>query len=1008
MNTNHNCKNTCCVNLFNQYTVIRKCAIMLIAFSAFAMTSAYGQTPIFLNASGKTTITDCSQTYTFYDSGGDNGNYGNNENFTYIFESCNAINISFESLTTEESYTDCPNYDFLLIYNGTISNENLITRGQSGCTSSLSLNTEYTANSGILIIKWKSDGSTNAAGWKAIISCSGLPCMPNTLTYNTTSNCLGGSASAAPASTNAYSTTVTNVIPTCSNLPVFLGWNTAQNGSGTNYVAGDNISLLHNNITLYAQYSECEPHTITSGNGETYNVPFCSYGSNNIPRSSYSQMIYTKDQITASGYTERGLIQKICFDYVGTDPQTMTFDLYMANTSYTYFNTTNWKTGLEPVAINKTITFTPGWVEIELDNEFLWDGTNNLLIAMHSKTEPTSTVNFKYLNCEKNVVKYQYSTNNLYELSQEHIPAESSWSNTRAEAKTLPNLKLCIAPYCEPPTFLFTTASASCALGSSYVLTTLFSLSNLTARPVTYTCNPAEATISGTTITPHVGGEITITAHIDAYNGNCEADATATLTVTCTEPSFEFSQHGVFCTIGNSVSAPAYTTNSTSSDITYSSGNEAIATVNPSSGAVTGVSEGYTTITAQLASSGNYCQKTATFVVYVSPDENCMPFTSGNCSVHLPDHCESPFYTNNYYTQSYVQMLYPAEELRASGLSTGKINKIAFHYYGRPTGDPNFIQKFRLFIAHTSATSLYDNWATPSSEFEKKFDGEKSFVPDSWIYIELTDGFDWDGTSNILIAINTYETDLPPTCQFCTRNSDQLARYVGKQSSEIGGATEIPLNASTKLPSFDGSASMYRADIKFCQDASTIILPIELSRFEADCNNNRVDITWSTESEKNNEAFIVERSHNAIVFTEIARISGSVNSIETINYQYTDENPNSGDNYYRLVQIDTDGTRTQSEIIVAKCRDNKPDDMQVEAYPNPFNDELTISLYNFDGQNTTIEIFDMLGKTIATKTIANPGNYYETTLNLDGFPKAAYSVRISANGATINKLVIKN
>ncbi len=50
----------------------------------------------------------------------------------------------------------------------------------------------------------------------------------------------------------------------------------------------------------------------------------------------------------------------------------------------------------------------------------------------------------------------------------------------------------------------------------------------------------------------------------------------------------------------------------------------------------------------------------------------------------------------------------------------------------------------------------------------------------------------------------------------------------------------------------------------------------------------------------------------------------------------------------------------------------------------------------------------MLGKTIATKTITNPGNYYETTLNLDGFPKAAYSVRISANGATINKLVIKN
>lgn len=997
MNTKANITNTSIINILDIGVFMRRCAIAFLI--AFSFVGAYGQsTTIILNetSNGKNTYVQPSTTYYFYDSGGESGKYGNRENFTYTFESCNPVKITFVSFSTENYSDKLKLYD-----NGT--NETI-------CQGEV-LPSTYTATSGKLQISWQSDNTSTYPGWKAKITCIGSnTCSSHTLTYNTIANCTG-TANNAPSSVTASGTVVTSSIPTCSTAPYFVGWNTQQDGRGIRYYSGENISLLNNDITLYAQYSECEENIITAtGDPSTsYNVPFCSNGDFYSPRSSYSQMLYTRELLsTATGYEGGALIQKISFYYEGYENQNMEFDLYMANSTCVNLNTWH-NSGLTLVA-SKNITFTPGWVDIELDNDFLWDGTHNLIIAMHNKTQ-IGSYQHRTFYCHDdrngtNTVRYQYNRYNLISLNSDNYP-DGIGTGTKSTI-TLPDIKFCMIPYCEPPTFLFSTSSATCALGGSYDLTALFSLSNPTGRSVTYTCNPAEATISGTTITPLVGGEITITAHIDAHNGNCEADATATLTVTCTEPSFEFSQHGVFCTIGNSVSAPAYTTNSTSSDITYSSGNEAIATVNPSSGAVTGVSEGYTTITAYLASSGNYCQKTATFVVYVSPDENCMPFTSGNCSVHLADHCESPFYTNNYYTQSYVQMLYPAEELRASGLSTGKINKIAFHYYGRPTGSPNFSQKFRLFIAHTSATSLYDNWATPSSEFVKKFDGEKSFVPDSWTYIELTDGFDWDGTSNILIAINTYETDLPPTCQFCTRNSDQLARYVGKQSSEIGGATEIPLNASTKLPSFDGSASMYRADIKFCQDASTIILPIELSKFEANCNNNRVNITWTTESEKNNEAFIIERSQDAIDFTEIARIGGSVNSIETINYQYTDENPNTGDNYYRLVQIDIDGTRTQSEIIVAKCHGNKLDNMQVEAYPNPFNDELTISLYNFNGQNTSIEIFDMLGKTIATKTIATPGNYYETTLNLDGFPKATYSVRISANGATINKLVVKN
>ncbi len=996
MNTNPNCKDTCNIDIHNIDITILKRTFAFAAIIVLSFVSAYGQVSINLTSSNNnlSTAIVCGTKYYFYDSGGPGNNYSNNEDYKYTFTSSSPIYMHINYIETETKY------DQLKIYNSAdIIDANLIATIDGDQT-----NLEFLITTGILVIKWKSDAGSNYRGWDAEIGCA----EPHTLTYNTNANCIGGSASGAPIGTTGLSATITNTIPTCSTFPAFLGWNTFQDGSGTNYIGGDNISLSSSDITLYAQYTDCSKYTIINGDdGTTYNLPFCSYITyGSYPRTSYSQMLYTKDEINASGFTGQSLIRKIYFDYHGTDNQEMTFDIYMCNTNFTSFGY-NWATGLQTVATNKTITFTPGWVEIELDDEFIWDGTSNLVIALHAKTQASSGWNRRFNYKSRSAsVKYQYSSGQYFDLSPEHIPAET-WTAV-TETNTLPNLKLCMAPYCDPPAFLFTTAAAERALGSSYNLTDIFTLNNPTGRPVTYTCNPAEATISGTTITPLVGGEITITAHIDAHNGNCEADATATLTVTCTEPSFEFSQYGVFCTISNSVSAPSYTTNSTSTSVTYSSSNEAVATVNPSTGVVTGVSEGYTTITAYLASSGNFCQKTASFVAYISPDENCMPFTVGTCNTRTVEHCETPFYTMNAdYTHSYVQMLYTADELHNAGLSAGKINKIAFHYYGKPEplagGDTHdFSQSFKVFIGSTTETSLSSNWITPTTGFVEKFSGSKSFYYDSWTYIELTDGFNWDGTSNIVVAINTFGDVLPSDRRFCMQNSDPLARYYGTQSGEIS------LN-SNKIPSSGaGTSTIFRADIKFCKDASTIILPIELSKFEAKCHNDKVYIIWTTSSEKDNEAFIIERSSNAVDFIEIARIGGYGNSIEAINYQYTDESPDSGDNYYRLVQIDTDGTRTQSEIIVAKCHDNKLDDMQVEAYPNPFNDKLTISLYNFDGQNTTIEIFDMLGKIVKSISVLNPSNYHEITISIDGLPQAAYNLRVSASGHVTNKIVVKN
>ncbi len=107
------------------------------------------------------------------------------------------------------------------------------------------------------------------------------------------------------------------------------------------------------------------------------------------------------------------------------------------------------------------------------------------------------------------------------------------------------------------------------------------------------------------------------------------------------------------------------------------------------------------------------------------------------------------------------------------------------------------------------------------------------------------------------------------------------------------------------------------------QDHSTV-LPIELTALTATCDGRSSLIEWTTATEKNNDYFSLERSDDAVNFVEVARVAGAGNSIEPIDYAYTDYGIHGGDNYYRLVQVDYDGTRTVSEIVVANCIEPEP------------------------------------------------------------------------------------
>ena len=185
------------------------------------------------------------------------------------------------------------------------------------------------------------------------------------------------------------------------------------------------------------------------------------------------------------------------------------------------------------------------------------------------------------------------------------------------------------------------------------------------------------------------------------------------------------------------------------------------------------------------------------------------------------------------------------------------------------------------------------------------------------------------------------------------------------------------------------------------------LLPIELAAFSAECNGNYAKISWTTATERNNDYFVLERSGDAINFGEVARMAGAGNSINPVDYTYNDYSVRGGDSYYRLVQVDYDGTRTVSEMIAVNCTIDAEGAPEVVAYPNPFGCDLTLRFENFGNMLASVEVYDMLGRLVMTTEVQCTQNEHEVVLHLESLSDATYNVRVSTAEFVINRKVVK-
>jgi hypothetical protein len=201
-----------------------------------------------------------------------------------------------------------------------------------------------------------------------------------------------------------------------------------------------------------------------------------------------------------------------------------------------------------------------------------------------------------------------------------------------------------------------------------------------------------------------------------------------------------------------------------------------------------------------------------------------------------------------------------------------------------------------------------------------------------------------------------------------------------------GGSTSSPYTvASDHLPVY--------AEYTF-----NSAVPVELISFTGVLNGERIDLNWRTETEVNNYGFEIERSKDKTDWRTIGFVEGNGNSNSPKRYNFTDSDiSKSGSYFYRLKQIDSDGTFEYSEVIDVEV--NIPVSFMLsQNYPNPFNPETKIDYTMPQKQQVNLRIYSALGEMV--KELVNEqqeAGSYSVTFDASNLPSGAYIYRLQTS-----------
>lgn len=240
-----------------------------------------------------------------------------------------------------------------------------------------------------------------------------------------------------------------------------------------------------------------------------------------------------------------------------------------------------------------------------------------------------------------------------------------------------------------------------------------------------------------------------------------------------------------------------------------------------------------------------------------------------------------------------------------------------------------------------------------------------------------------DGDEDVGLFIGTVDCTGDPDLATCAARFNTMDGVddpdwstedgTGDQADD-GNAPDFPAN--------------FPAEASFTIPGTFGILPVELSAFQAQKALHQINLTWQTITETNNDYIIIERSLDGREFSKIGTVQGAGTTHEVQNYEFTDNAPLSGMNYYRLRQVDFDGTTTYSDIVSVEFGKAS----EISIFPNPTTADITLTFTKETSRETTVQILSQNGSVAKTEVLA--ANTLQQNLNVNKLSAGIYFMRV--------------
>lgn len=175
-------------------------------------------------------------------------------------------------------------------------------------------------------------------------------------------------------------------------------------------------------------------------------------------------------------------------------------------------------------------------------------------------------------------------------------------------------------------------------------------------------------------------------------------------------------------------------------------------------------------------------------------------------------------------------------------------------------------------------------------------------------------------------------------------------------------------------------------------------LPVELLSLEATARSPVIDVSWATATERDADHYEVQRSADNETFTTIGKVAAAGNAQYQSNYLFVDEAPLQGVNYYRLRQVDRDGTGEYTKTVVAfmgQGADSRP-----VIFPNPAKEVLNVVFNTPLEGSAVLYVQDALGRAVTQSTVVLLRGERTAVIPTPSLARGWYHLRIvQANGA---------